>query len=236
MKLGVIADIHGNAPALEAVLNELNDHGVDAIACLGDIVGVLGSPDTCVSLVRRHADYVVYGNHDSRVFDDRMFLPQRDVDVFEYELITEQLSARNQTWLVNRPALDCIGEDITLAHCHPTHGRATGVGSDPGVFPNEFEDIARTVEKDVVLLGHTHLQHSELIEVNGDTTLVCNPGSVGLPFKTDNDSGCTTGIGKFAVIDTTTSECALRSITYDSTSIVKFLTENGSPLEMTMTD
>jgi predicted phosphodiesterase len=97
MKLGVFADIHGNAPALEAVLDSLDKDGVDAIACPGDIVGVLGSPDTCVSLIRRHTDYVVYGHHDSRVFDDRTFLPQREVDVFEYELITERLSKRDDS-------------------------------------------------------------------------------------------------------------------------------------------
>lgn len=89
MRLGVIADVHGNVPVLEAVLAALDERRVDAIACLGDIVGVLGSPDTCVSLVRRYTDYAVYGNHDSRVFYDRAFLPQRHVDVLEYELITE---------------------------------------------------------------------------------------------------------------------------------------------------
>jgi putative phosphoesterase len=235
MKLGVIADMHGNAPALEAVLDALEREGVDAIACLGDIVGILGSPDTCVSLVRRHADYVVYGNHDSRVFDDRAFLPQRDVDVLEYELITERLSERNDTWLQNRPAMDTIADCIVLAHCRPTADRAIGVGNDPGVYPQSFEETARTVgnETEIILLGHTHHQHSELVGSPDQETLVCNPGAVGLPLHTDGGGNEGTGLAEYAIVDTTIKECTLRSVRYDATSVIEFLQTNGSPLGMT---
>jgi putative phosphoesterase len=235
MKLGVIADMHGNAPALEAVLDALEREGVDAIACLGDIVGILGSPDTCVSLVRRHADFVVYGNHDSRVFDDRAFLPQRDVDVFEYELITERLSERNDTWLQHRPAMDTIEDHIVLAHCRPTPDRAIGVGNDPGIYPESFEETARTVgnETEIILLGHTHHQHSEHVGSPDQATLVCNPGAVGFPLHTDGSDNEGTGIAEYAIVDTTTKECMPRSARYDATSVIKFLQTNGSPLGMT---
>lgn len=236
MKLGVFADIHGNAPALEAVLDSLD--GVDAIACLGDIVGILGSPDTCISLVRRHADYAVYGNHDSRVFDDRAFLPQRDVDVFEYELITDRLSERNDTWLQKQPALDTIGDGIVLAHCRPTADHAVGVGNDPGVYPQSFEETARTVgnKTEIILLGHTHHQHSEIVGSPDQETLVCNPGAVGLPFRTDCSGDEATGIAEYVIVDTTTKECVHHSVRYDSTSVIEFLKTNESPLGMTTDD
>lgn len=233
MRLGVIADIHGNAPALGAVLDSLERDDVDIIVCLGDIVGVLGAPDRCVSMVRSHADYAVYGNHDSRVFDERTFLPQRDADVFEYELITERLSAANNEWLQNRPAIDKIGSEIIFAHCRPTPDCASGVGGDAGVYPGSFEEIAHIVddEIEIVLLGHTHSQHSELVGSDDEPILICNPGAVGLPFQVDGD--CCTGRASYAIVDTTTMECILHSIRYNATSVVEFLRENGSPLEMT---
>jgi putative phosphoesterase len=235
MRLGVIADIHGNAPGLKAVCDTLNqdENGIDAIVCLGDIVGVLGSPNECVSLTRQHADYSVYGNHDSRVFDNRTFLPQRDLDIFEYKLITERLSTTNQRWLQELPRISKINEKILFAHCRPTAARATGTGRDPGVYPRSLSEIADTIanEIEIVLLGHTHHQHSESMKSNGGETLVCNPGAVGFPVQTDNDDY--TGIASYAIVDTTTKESLHRSVRYDTKSVIDFLKANGSPLELT---
>jgi predicted phosphodiesterase len=230
MKLAVIADIHGNAPALEAVLDAPVMSEADTVVCLGDIVGALGSPGTCVSLVRQNADHVVHGNHDSRVFDNRKFLPKRDVDVFEYELIKERLSAANRTWLQDRPVIDKIMNGTVLAHCQPTPDRATGVGGEPGVYPGSFEEITDSVDDEtkIVLLGHTHCQHAEVVGSDDQPLLVCNPGAVGLPVRVDGNGDA--GLARYAVVETDTMEWALRSVQYDATNVVEFLRANGSPL------
>ena len=58
MRIALISDIHGNRPALEAVLAEIDDERVDRIWCLGDIVGYGAEPDACCELTAERADVV----------------------------------------------------------------------------------------------------------------------------------------------------------------------------------
>src|SRR4029453_3519103 len=64
MRVAVISDIHGNAHALDAVLQAIADDEVDAIWSLGDVVGYGPRPNRCCRLVRDAADVGLRGNHD----------------------------------------------------------------------------------------------------------------------------------------------------------------------------
>ncbi len=64
MRLGIIADIHGNLPALEAVLEALSDERVDHYLCAGDLVGYRPFPNECVAMVAALGATCVAGNHD----------------------------------------------------------------------------------------------------------------------------------------------------------------------------
>src|SRR5690242_12411697 len=70
MRTAVISDIHGNLPALEAVLEAIETEQVEEIWCLGDLVGYGADPDDCVSLVARHAQVCLAGNHDLAVIGE----------------------------------------------------------------------------------------------------------------------------------------------------------------------
>ncbi|WP_302083090.1 metallophosphoesterase family protein [Salinibaculum rarum] len=61
MKVALLSDIHANKHALDAVLDDLPD--VNAVVCLGDIVGYGPQPAACLDTVREVADVVVQGNH-----------------------------------------------------------------------------------------------------------------------------------------------------------------------------
>ncbi|GFP41057.1 metallophosphoesterase family protein [Candidatus Hakubella thermalkaliphila] len=52
MKYAIISDIHSNLEALEEVLREIDEGGVERILCLGDIVGYNANPNECIELVR----------------------------------------------------------------------------------------------------------------------------------------------------------------------------------------
>ena len=67
MPVAVITDIHSNLPALEAVLADIDDHGVGEIWCLGDVVGYGADPDACADLVRERCSVCLVGNHDLAV-------------------------------------------------------------------------------------------------------------------------------------------------------------------------
>ena len=62
MRIRLISDIHGNLPALEAVLADIS--AVDSLICAGDIVGYNPWPAECVERVRDVSSIVVQGNHD----------------------------------------------------------------------------------------------------------------------------------------------------------------------------
>lgn len=64
-KVAVLSDIHGNLPAFESVLKQVDKHSVDLIVFGGDIVGYGASPAKCVEYVRALGGNCVFGNHES---------------------------------------------------------------------------------------------------------------------------------------------------------------------------
>jgi diadenosine tetraphosphatase ApaH/serine/threonine PP2A family protein phosphatase len=68
-RVALLSDVHGNLPAFEAVLADIEDQGVDERWCLGDLVGYGGDPDASVELARRHCSVCLAGNHDLAVVD-----------------------------------------------------------------------------------------------------------------------------------------------------------------------
>ena len=70
MRIALLSDVHGNLPAFEAVLADVDDAGADEIWCLGDLVGYGAQPDGCVQLARERCDLCLAGNHDLVVTGD----------------------------------------------------------------------------------------------------------------------------------------------------------------------
>ena len=63
-KIAVISDIHGNYPALKAVLDEIDSDGIKDVICLGDIVGYYCQVNECIDVLRERKIYCLLGNHD----------------------------------------------------------------------------------------------------------------------------------------------------------------------------
>src|ERR1044071_242005 len=64
MRVAVVSDIHGNLSALEATLAAVDRHTVDALWCLGDVVGDGPRPNECCARVAERAAVCLVGNHD----------------------------------------------------------------------------------------------------------------------------------------------------------------------------
>ncbi len=67
MRCAIISDIHANREALEAVLGEIETLAVEAVYCLGDLVGYNADPDFCVRAILSRCDATIRGNHDKAV-------------------------------------------------------------------------------------------------------------------------------------------------------------------------
>jgi diadenosine tetraphosphatase ApaH/serine/threonine PP2A family protein phosphatase len=70
MRIALLSDVHGNLPAFEAVLADVDAQSVEEIWCLGDLVGYGAQPDGCVGLARDRCDLSLAGNHDLVVTGD----------------------------------------------------------------------------------------------------------------------------------------------------------------------
>jgi diadenosine tetraphosphatase ApaH/serine/threonine PP2A family protein phosphatase len=76
MRVAILTDIHSNLPALEAVLEAIDETGLETRWCLGDVVGYGAQPDACARLVSERCDLSLVGNHDLAVTGEI------DIDVF----------------------------------------------------------------------------------------------------------------------------------------------------------
>jgi len=66
----IISDIHGNAHALSAVMEDIDKQNVDQILCLGDIVGYGANPCECIEQVKSTCQECILGNHDHAIFHE----------------------------------------------------------------------------------------------------------------------------------------------------------------------
>ncbi|MWV64952.1 metallophosphoesterase [Halorubrum sp. JWXQ-INN 858] len=186
--LGLIADVHANLPALEAVLEDMPP--VDAVVCAGDVVGYNPWPAACVERVREVASVTVRGNHDGTVERPERYRGNRMAEAgLEHALAT--LSERDLAWLRGLPRTARIADGrFLLVHSHPSPER-----EDAYVYPEEFAALDRHLEAvdgvgdrgglDGAVLGHTHVQAARRTR---DGRLVINPGSVGQPRDGDPDA------------------------------------------------
>jgi len=69
VRVALISDVHGNLPALRAVLADIAAAGAEATWCLGDLVGYGAQPDECVALAAEACDLCLVGNHDLVAID-----------------------------------------------------------------------------------------------------------------------------------------------------------------------
>ena len=181
MRYGVVADIHGNLPAFEAVIDAMP--AVDRWLCAGDTVGYNPWPADCLAQVRDLDAATVMGNHDRAVASDTGFrfnsMAAAGVTYARDELNEDALAWLDS--LPNRRTID--GGDILLVHGHPEN-------PDRYTYPDEFSPAMLENNARVTITGHTHVQGVREFEEG----VVMNPGSVGQPRDGDPAAA-------FAVLD-----------------------------------
>ncbi len=193
MRVGVVSDVHGNLPALEAVLADMGS--VDALWCLGDVVGYGPDPNACIARLKDLGAVCIVGNHDWAVLEHAS-LDDFNADAAAAVLWTrERLDADLRAWLDACPQVIRL-DPVTLAHGSPC---------DPIWEYVLSESVARRslrcFQTAVCLIGHTHVPSSFVQQpdgsieaeyradgdqlVLGEQRLLANPGSVGQPRDQD---------------------------------------------------
>lgn len=180
MRLAVIADIHGNLPALRAVLEDAARHGVDDLVVAGDVVN--GAPDSigCWDLVRSLGAPLLRGNHERYLYalGTPEARPEWASERFAPTRWAAQQFTRGQLDEMRELPLSWESRDfpeLQVVHASPTVDDLR-VGSDPN--ESEFERLFEGLTASVLIRGHVHVPG---IRRWRDRTLVTT-GSVGLPL------------------------------------------------------
>src|ERR1044071_1497518 len=181
-KVAALYDIHGNLPALEAVLREVKESGAEAVVVGGDVMpGPM--PNECLAALRALAVPVhsIRGNGDRatlavRAGEEEAEVPPRFRDVIEWA--ASQLTDEEAQFVQSWPAITQLQIDgRTNLFCHATPR------NDTEIFTRQTPEdrllpIFGSVDAELVVCGHTHMQFDRMV---GKIRLI-NAGSIGMPF------------------------------------------------------
>lgn len=238
MKRAIISDIHANLEALETVLADVREQGVDSIYCLGDVIGYGPDPRACLVLARE-LDLNLMGNHEEAVlFEPIGFNPKARVAI---EWTKSQLSLPNAPVEENRALWNFVGgmldrhveDGVLYVHGSPREPTREYVFHTDVRNHDKMREIFGSMEQKTCFAGHTHTagvftEDFEFIppaSVGNRYTLdgrkvIVNVGSVGQPRDGD-PRGC------YVIFDGSTVE--FRRVKYDVEKTVQRFRDTPLP-------
>lgn len=233
MRFAAIADVHGNCPALEAVLADIAALGIRDVVNLGDHVsGPLEAARTADLLIARDFPSV-RGDQDRTLVELWQAGTSRRGDFL-------QLERRHFEWMAGQPSTLRYREQVLLCHGSPQDDAAfwlDHVFDDGSVRPASIEAIeavAADIDVELILCAHTHIPRVVRLR---DGRMVVNPGSVGLPgydgkapvpyvVEVGTPQAC------YAILDRSRAgwSATIRYVPYDSGPMAELARARGMPV------
>jgi len=217
MLIGLIADVHSNVVAIEAVLLELDALGVEKILHAGDLVGYNPYPNETIELFRKRKIISIRGNHERALLTG-------DLSDFNWfaacalQWTSNTISRENLDYiskLKDTESISVADIEIFLAHGSPND-------PDTYVYPEDVEPGLLTITNyDILVIGHTHIQFKKQFEEG----IIVNPGSVGQPRDLNPASA-------FAILDTDTKRIELKRTEYDIEKVIEDMQKTYLPEEL----
>jgi diadenosine tetraphosphatase ApaH/serine/threonine PP2A family protein phosphatase len=195
MRLAVIADIHSNLEALEAVLAQIDQEAVEAILNLGDLVGYNASPNECLERLQGRQVWSLAGNHDLALFD-----PERaqHFNIIAFQALNwcrQQMRPEFLEFLQNLPLVR--EQPGSFLACHGTPANPDTYIAYHFQGKRVLKHLLSLRDVRVCFFGHTHRRALWYRDIRGTVALrpisadkmrlsrqehyLINPGSVGQP-------------------------------------------------------
>ena len=198
MRLGIVADVHGNVEALDLAIERMGV--IDELLCAGDACYQFRFSNEVAARLRETGARYVLGNHEEILLSPAGIRAQESARV-DTELLE---------WTRSQPStirVEVGGKRLLMFHATPWQpNRDYLYPSSP-----ELRKLAQE-EADYIIYGHTHYQLARRI----GRALVINPGSTGEPRDPNNDFQVS-----YAVLDTETDEVAIGNFPDPTRTIAK---------------
>lgn len=177
MRLGIIADVHGNVAALKAVLTDIRQRSPDKIVNLGDLVSGPFDPSRASKMQQDLDALTIAGNHERQVLHN----PTSATDRFARDCLDDA----DLGWLASLPQSVWVDDDIFACHGSPAGGDTDYLLEDVSSGRPQLAAVGTIRTRlamdgrkpRIVLSAHTHV--ARVVRI--DDSLVVNPGSVGWP-------------------------------------------------------
>lgn len=237
MATAIISDIHGNLDALQTVLADIDNRGIDQIVCLGDIIGYGPNPRECLDLVSERCLWALMGNHDfAALYEPTGFNATAEAAAFwtRHELESEPDPAkRRQRWeFLGNLGIRQDFQNMLCVHASPRRPINEYIFPDDVITsPQKVQQIFDRIET-ACLVGHTHVPGvftdepdfyppSDLggtYEFSEEEKCVINPGSVGQPRDRDPRAS-------YAILDG--DKITFHRLEYDIEAVVAKIEKTG---------
>ena len=214
MTTAIISDLHGNAVALQKVLEDIKSEKIHNIIIAGDFVGYYYRSDSIFKLLNSWEWEGIRGNHDTLLLDfasgkkERME-SYRFVYGSSLDVANKNLKDKHKKFLFSLPPKkEIIRNNKKILICH-------GSPWDPDrlIYPDASSETFNRIANlgyDFVIMGHTHYPLIKKI----NKTIIINPGSVGQP----RDEGSN---ASWASVDFGSTEAEIRRIKFPPEEVIK---------------
>ena len=235
MRYAIIADIHANLTAFEAVLDDIERRGgVDELWCLGDIVGYGPDPHECIERLRQYNHVCVAGNHDWAAIGKVSTADFNPDAALACQWTARQLNRKDIKYLEKLP-LEIDRGDFKLVHGSPREPIWEYIMS-PSIARENFNFF----QSPYCLVGHSHVPFvfrkedgsctsGRLVDniglAVGQRRLILNPGGVGQPRDGDPRAS-------YAIYDSETRIVKLHRTPYDVTTVQDRMMAKGLPVRL----
>lgn len=233
MKLGLVADVHGNAVAFQAVLDELDEEGIDDVVCVGSVAAPGPQPTAALDSIRGRDVTFVRGAADASLLDNGLSAgADDDAELTPPAAIErwcrEQLRDSDITLLRDANGrVEFETDDGLTVACLPGEAGSRVPDLTPETPADDIAALLATTDATLLVGGATHEPMTRRV----GERMVVNPGSVGNPYEYRADGPVTLPWAEYAVAsgDSSSLRVEFRRTPVDRASLEAAARDSGMP-------